>query len=341
MALKGKAQRNRVQPSSKKRKFGVRRGVNQNPAAYLSLSELFDRYMALKKTQGWARLTIQGYYTHYNWFIDYLEEAEGLPDLMNEDITSDVFLGYVEDMADRGLAKTTMNVRIRTTRAFLRWCYEEGHIAEPIHEKFKPVKVPNDHVDALTPDEVKRLLNVIDDTRFVGFREITIILTALDTMARISEIVAMKRDNVDLREGTVRLEADDTKSKRTRVVPLSPHSLRYLHEYMIETEDFMTDHLFVTYDGLPLDAGTFRKRLTEIKEEAGITSKRVSPHVLRHTGALLYILDGGDPFSLQQILGHTDASMVKKYVNMADSDLIMQHRKHSPLNSVFDRKKRR
>ncbi|MEY2193764.1 hypothetical protein AB7942_13660 [Neobacillus sp. BF23-41] len=68
---------------------------------------------------------------------------------------------------DQGLKPTTVNVRIRTNRAFLRHCYQEGWIDTPIHEKFKPIKTPEDEIQAFTPAEVKALLNQIDDSRFV------------------------------------------------------------------------------------------------------------------------------------------------------------------------------
>ena len=86
-------------------------------------------------------------------------------------------------------------------RAFLRHCYQEGWIEEPIHERFKPVKTPEDEIQAFTPAEVKALLNQIDDSRFVGFRDKVMIYVLLDTMVRISELLNMKRSNVDLKSG--------------------------------------------------------------------------------------------------------------------------------------------
>lgn len=85
---------------------------------------------------------------------------------------------------------------------------------------------------------------------------------------------------------------------------------------MAETEDFGSDILVVTYDGRPILSNTWRRRLTELGEMAGISNKRVLPHTSRHTGALFYVMNGGDPFSLQKILGHTDMSMQKKFISI-------------------------
>ncbi|WP_338447756.1 tyrosine-type recombinase/integrase [Niallia oryzisoli] len=239
---------------------------------------------------------------------------------------------------DKGLAPTTANVRIRTMRAFLRYCYQEGWIEEPIHERFKPVKTPEDEIQAFTPAEVKALLNQSDDSRFVGFRDKVMIYVLLDTMVRISELLNMKRSNVDLKSGFIKLEPHETKTKRSRSVPISTKTIKLLEEYMKESEDFGSEYLFVTYDGRDILSNTWRRRLTELGEMAGISNKRVSPHTFRHTGALFYIMNGGDPFSLQKILGHSDMSMVRKYIQMTDSDVKRQHNSFSPLNSIFKRR---
>jgi integrase/recombinase XerD len=74
--------------------------------------------------------------------------------------------------------------------------------------------------------------------------------------------------------------------------------------------------------------------LQDYGRKAGVTNKRVSPHTFRHTGALFYIMNGGDPFSLQKILGHSDLTMVRRYVQMTDLNMKSQHKKFSPLNKL-------
>lgn len=74
--------------------------------------------------------------------------------------------------------------------------------------------------------------------------------------------------------------------------------------------------------------------MMEYGDRAGIRNKRVSPHTLRHTGALFYVMNGGDPFSLQKILGHSDMSTFRKYIQMTNSDVRRQHNSFSPLNRL-------
>ncbi|KKK39497.1 integrase [Mesobacillus campisalis] len=300
----------------------------------LTLFEMFERFMNYKQTEGLAKPTIQQYYEHFR----YLSEYSG-GDLVNSNIKVEFFREYIGFMLhDKGLAPATANVRIRTMRAFLRYCFQEGWIQEGIHERIRPVKTPEDEIQAFTPAEVKMLLNQIRDDRYVGFRDRVMIYTLLDTMVRISELINIKRSNVDLSSGFIKLDPHETKTKRARNVPISSKTLKLLSEYMNETEDFGVDTLFVTYDGRPILSNTWRRRLTEYGELAGIRNKRVSPHTFRHTGALFYVMNGGDPFSLQKILGHTDMSMVRKYIQMTDTDVKRQHNSFSPLNRVLGKR---
>lgn len=103
------------------------------------------------------------------------------------------------------LSPVTANVRIRTMRAFICFCFSEGFIDTPIHENFKPVKTPADTLESLTNSEIKQLLSMIDDDLYTGFRYKIIILVMLDTLVRISELVAIKRCNVDLKAGFIKL----------------------------------------------------------------------------------------------------------------------------------------
>ena len=297
----------------------------------LSLSEMFERFMLYKETEGLTKRTLDDYYTHYNYLMDYVGE-----DLEAEQLNLDLFRGYIGYMLhDKESSPVTANVRIRTIRAFLRYCFIEGWIEDPIHERFKPVKTKEDTLESFTPNEIKMLLQAIDDTSYKGFRDKVIIYVLLDTMVRCSELIKIRRENVDLKGGTIQLEPHETKSKRARIVPLSSKTLRLLKEYMSITEDFEAEHLFLTFEGTQLSDRTIRCNLREWGDLAGVRNKRVSPHTFRHTGALFYILNGGDPFSLQKILGHSDMSMVRKYIQMTDTDVKRQHNVFSPINRVF------
>jgi integrase/recombinase XerD len=313
---------------------GVRKHGRVSPVRKVTetftMSEMFEQFMWFKQSEGLAPRTIEEHQIHFQWLLAYLEG-----DLSREEMILEVFLERVDFMLnEKGLQPTTINIRIRTMRAFLRWCYLEQLIETPIHEKFKPMKTAEDTIEALTVAEIKTLLNAFDESTYVGFRDKVMVMVLLDSMVRISELLAMKRSKVDFKAGVIKLEAMNTKTRKAREVRLSSKTMKLLKEYMNESEDFWEDVLFLTYDGREMISNTWRTRLHEVAELAGI-KKAFRPHVMRHTGALLYIMNGGDPFSLQKILGHSDMSMTRKYIQMTNLDIKHQHNVFSPLKNVF------
>ncbi len=298
----------------------------------MTMSEMFEEFMLVKKGEGLAKRTISEHYKHFEYFQTYVQR-----ELSAEEMTTELFVGWITFMIEEmDYVPATVNIRVRTMRAFLRYCYEEkAWINEPIHKRFKPIKAPLDVVESLTPEEFRRLIGAIDDTSYTGFRTKVITFVLLDTMVRVCELVDIKRKNIDFKTLSIRLEAADTKTRVGRIVPISSRTARLLSEYLKETEDFASDYVFLSYDGEPITEHTVRDNLRTYGKVARITDKRVSPHTLRHTGALFYILNGGDPFSLQRILGHSHMNMVRRYVQMTNMDVQNQHSLHSPLNYVF------
>lgn len=298
----------------------------------LSITEMFEEFMLIKKGEGLVKSTLSGHYQHFGYFKDYIQR-----ELSAEEMTTELFMGWITYMIEEmDYAPATVNIRIRTMRAFLRYCYEDKMwIDEPIHKRFKPIKAPIDVVEAFTVEEYRRLIAAIDDKSYVGFRTKVISIVLLDTMVRVCELVDMKRQNIDFKTMSIRLEAADTKTRVGRIVPISARTAKLLSEYLHETEECGNDYVFLSYEGEKIGEATVRDNLRVIGQVAKITNKRVSPHTLRHTGALFYIMNGGDPFSLQRILGHSHMNMVRRYVQMTNMDVQNQHSVHSPLNYVF------
>ncbi|WP_228279917.1 tyrosine-type recombinase/integrase [Bacillus safensis] len=109
---------------------------------------------------------------------------------------------------------------------------------------------------------------------------------------------------------------------------------KLLRELILETEEFIVEHVFTTGYGNVIDTGRFRQRLKKYGNDAGIHGKRVSPHTIRHTFAKYYLLNDGDVMTLQKILNHSSLEMVRRYVQMTDSDIHNQHNKFSPINNL-------
>ena len=90
------------------------------------------------------------------------------------------------------------------------------------------------------------------------------------------------------------------------------------------------DHLFLSETRLPLTKNGVSLLVKRVRQRAGITDKRISPHIFRHTFAVRYLILGNDPFSLQELLGHEDLATVLNYMHMNDETRQAQKRKYSP-----------
>jgi integrase/recombinase XerD len=219
----------------------------------LTITEMFEEFMLVKKGEGLAKRTIQEHYNNFGYFKTYIEK-----EISADEMTTELFVGWITYMIEEmNYTPGTVNIRVRTMRAFLRYCYEDkAWISEPIHKRFKPIKAPIDVVEALTVEEYRRLIAAIDDDNYVGFRTKVMTFVLLDTMVRVCELVDIKRQNIDFKTMSIRLEAADTKTRVGRVVPISARTAKLLSEYLHETEECGNEYVFLTYEGEKIGEAT-------------------------------------------------------------------------------------
>lgn len=179
--------------------------------------------------------------------------------------------------------------------------------------------------------QIEALLKVPNRKIFTGLRDYTILLLLLETGVRVSELVNIKLNDINFKDGYIKVFG---KGSKERSVPIESKFKKVLKEYCFHRGELDTYYLFVTIQNTPLKVRTVQEQLKNISVKAGITEIRTSPHVWRHTLARKYIVNGGDPFSLKNILGHSDWHMVHHYTNLFGSDIKKQHEKFSPVQNL-------
>ena len=129
------------------------------------------------------------------------------------------------------------------------------------------------------------------------------------------------------------------KGNKERVVPFGSQVRRTLRRYIMhfrpEPDAPRTGEVFLTEDGLPLTPRAVQSMLLRLSNKAKMSGTRCNPHRFRHTFAKTFLMNGGDIFSLQKILGHSSLEVVKIYVNLITSDILEQHRKFSPVDNAI------
>lgn len=304
---------------------------------YIRADEItFERavevFLGELKVKGLAYHTIR-------WHKDNLRAVEKIlgklsypknPGLWTEKVLKNVIL----EMVDNGLRAITINHRVRSLKQLCRYLVSEGLIktdpAEGIERKRDGKRI----IQAFDDNQIKALLSSPNKKRFVGIRDYVMMIVLLDTGVRLSELAGIRMVDLKLKENEIIIYRG--KGGKSRRVFVSEKTRKLLSSYLyIRGEIPGNEFLFISNNDQPIKTRNIQERVKIYGEKVGIEGVRVSPHTFRHTFAKKYILNGGDIFSLQAILGHATLDMVREYVNLWGSDIQKMHRKYSPVKSLF------
>lgn len=321
------------QPKGQRRKNSILVEINsfRGSGDKLNWDEAVEIYIAAKQSETASKRTVQYEKENLDSYKKIMTAQEIAPSV--EDITVEAlrkhFVLYMVDT--KGYALNTINNRIKTLKRFFLFLHREGWIYKNPTILLKTRSGQQTPIYSLTEEQITALIDKMNRSTFTGYRDYSMLFLMLDTGIRLGEIVKLKVHQVDFKQcfllGVI------GKSRRPRDVPFCDEVRKVMTKYMQVRGTISSEHLFVTIDREPLKIRTFQEILHDYGEKADIHGVRVSPHTLRHTFAKLYILNGGDPYSLQEILGHNSQDMVKRYVNLWRPEKKMQHSKASPMRN--------
>jgi len=232
--------------------------------------------------------------------------------------------------AKRGRSSSAAR-RVSSVKRFYRYCVRERLVAADPTLRLDPPKRTPRFPKSLSEDDVEALLAAPNAGTALGLRDRAMLETLYATGLRVSELVALKTYQTDLRAGVVRVMG---KGSKERLVPLGEESIdwiaRYLNEARLQLKGKREpEALFVTARG----AGMTRQAFWHLVRRYGaraIPGKRLSPHVLRHAFATHLINHGADLRVVQMLLGHADISTTQIYTHVARERLKQLHAKHHP-----------
>ena len=287
----------------------------------MSLTSAIAEFLIEQQVRGNSPKTV----LHYRRVLGFFHAFADDPQL--DGVTLALCKQYCIHLARQAVTTTTVQTYIRGLRAFLTWCYNEGHMEANIPARLRLPRAQRKAVDVLTDAEAKRLLSCFDTGGALGARNYAICALMLDSGLRLNEVVTLPIGALHVREGYAIV---DGKGSKQRVVPLGEASRSALERYIALAAP--RSALFVKADGGPLEQSTVKDMFRKLKHRADIP--RLHPHLLRHSFATRYLENGGDIYSLQMILGHTSLEMVKRYVHLASSRTVAAFPKYSPLDNL-------
>lgn len=227
--------------------------------------------------------------------------------------------------------------------ALWTWAVKFQYAAQHIVHLVDPPTPEKREIVPFTEDDIRRLLDALTYTKpyarpgkratrhklIDADRNRAIILLLVDTGLRATELCGLKIKDLDLRNRHV---LPYGKGDKERSLPFSPRTGQAIFAYLVtRKEDPVNRPLFITSHGRPLERSHLLKLLYAAGRRADVSD--VHPHRFRHTFAVCYLRNGGDPYTLQRFLGHTSMEMVRVYLHIAQVDLDRGHRIASPVEN--------
>jgi len=278
----------------------------------------------------------------------FLQEESDI--LLIDDVESDDISAWFAHMRTspgaRGKIRSerTIQTYARSARAFFHWLVRRGTLESNPFDQVVFPKVGRPLIQTITTDEFEQLLLACappnETSPFAEratVRNRAILWLLYDTGIRVSELINLRVDDLDRKKGVVTVMGKGSKERRIALGQNCQRNLfYYLDKHRPNAEELADwgsageDHIFLSETRQPLTKNGMEMLFKRLKERAGITGKRISPHILRHTFAINYLIKSNDPFSLQELLGHEDLTTVQNYMHMNDTVLQEQKRKYSP-----------
>jgi len=298
-------------------------------------------FISYCKSKNLSQVTIGGYESILKDFGRFLSQKGYLK--INQ-INQGVIGEYLLSLTDKeiinqangkvmrvGLSSYARRNRFAAIRVFFNYLVEYGYIVENPVQKLKSPKLEKKLIQTFSTEQLSKLLSMPNQKVLYGYRDYAIMLTLLDTGMRVSELINLRIEDIDW---TVNMFLVMGKGRKERTVPFSSKLKRVLWKYLDKRRHIENDYLFLDIYGEKMTRHAVQQMISKYGQRAKLTKVRVSPHTFRHTFAKMWILNGGDTFSLQKILGHTTMDMVRNYVNLASEDIQIQHRKFSPVDRL-------
>jgi site-specific recombinase XerD len=321
----------------------------------MSLEKAIELYLATLATEGKSPSYIDWLKDRLRYFTVFIHKTHG--ETFNlQDLTVEDGRGFIRELMERDvkysshpllesrggkLAIQYIHGCGRAVRSFSSWAFEEGYLEENIMQRLKLPRLPTTQPEPLSEEEIRKVLAVSLDHTLERLRNYSMLTLFLDTGLRLNELITLKQSRIDFVMGELTVLG---KGNKERKVPIGSQARKALIDYLTKERPDPenprdADCVYLNADRHPISPEVVEKVFQRVKKAAGL--QHFYPHICRHTFSVRYLINGGDVFSLQKILGHTSLEMTRKYVNLASGDVKDKHRKFSPMDNMNFRGKTR
>lgn len=304
----------------------------------MRLKRAINLFITEQEFRGNSKKTINTYLQQLQYFYNFTGDVDC------EEITYDKVQRYViylrskiknsthpyANITDEYISDVTVQTYTRGVRTFINFCIQRQIINCKKFDFWQLPKAKDVIIEILTDDEIKKIFVFLEKntSKKIVLRNKIIISLMVDCGLRANEVVTLQVQNIKLNDNILKVTG---KGNKERNVPFGDFTkellLKYIRKYCSNT-----GLLLINEYGNPFGYGGIKKLFIKIRKYTGIS--RLHPHLLRHTFATKYLMNGGDITSLKMILGHTSLKMVEHYLHLAEQFTVKRYKQYSILDNM-------
>lgn len=290
-----------------------------------TVNEAWELFVRKCKVRNLSESTLKTYQNHFKVLSEFMSCETYVNDITVD--TIDSFIFYIRENCK--INDITVNSYLRTIRVFLYYCMECNYMTS---FKIKMTRVEKKIKETYSNEELERLLAKpnVNTCSFAEYKTWVFENYLLGTGNRISSALSIQIQDINFVDSIIIMRK--TKNRKQQIIPLSNTLADILREYLEIRGSNPVDYLFCNNFGEQGLQRTYQQLVHDYNIKRDVN--KTSCHLFRHTFAKNWILAGGDIFRLQKILGHSDLTVTKEYVNMFGADLQLDFEKFNPLDRL-------
>ena len=290
---------------------------------------LLDEFLNhLTVEKGLSKNTIEAYSRDIIKYFTFLEKTNVQP--LKAD--SNHIVSFLSELKKNGISARSYTRNLVALRMFYKFLLKKGSISAMPTANIDMPKLAKRLPQSLSVEEVERLVEAPEAKKPLGLRDKAMLETLYATGMRVSELVSVKLNDLNLQTGYI---VTYGKGSKERIVPIGETATAYITGYINSARPVLlkgrsSEHLFITARGKRLTRQTFWVIIKKYALLAGIPINKAKPHTIRHSFATHLLERGADLRSIQTMLGHADISTTQIYTHVRAERLKSIHKKSHP-----------
>ena len=303
----------------------------------LDITTLISHFEVHNLTEGKSPRTVEWYNDVLGLFVGWLRRSglsTSLDQIGEPEVRSFVLhLQQTPSRTGKPLSSHSISNRVRALRAFFSWIAKKRFTKVNLLEDMRPPKTVGRVIEPLKESEIRAIMGSSNTNTVLGARNAALVSLMLDTGLRLSETAGLTVDDVHMDDRYVKVLGKGSKERIVAFGAACQRSLvNYYMHYRTEPAHDLIVSFFLGIDGYPLSPAGIKSVMVRLGRSAGVP--RLHPHLLRHTYATSFLINGGDVFLLKQNLGHSTLAMVENYVHIASRTAAVRSQSFSPLDRL-------